>query len=260
MKKNKDLKKVYTEVFKKGYENVYTSFKISSKPTDEIMEVLKESTWKGKDVLDVGCGEGQFAYLAARKGACIIGLDYIPEAIETAKSRYNHKNLEYKVGDAEKIEGLYDVIVSIGTLEHMTNPEEVLEIFKKHLKPKGKIIITSPNWTNPRGYVLMTLFHLFDAPITLADLHYLTPMNFKKWAKKMRMSIKWRTFDHSWGNGDKMIKDFDRRITNVLRDAKLPNKKKNIQALIDWLKEYVVPEQNEMPHTGALGIYIFSKK
>lgn len=61
----------------------------------------------------------------------------------------------------------------------------------------SKIILTNPNWANLRGRILMTLQYPFDAPITLADLHYLTPVTHTKWAKKLKMDLKWKTFDRS---------------------------------------------------------------
>ena len=128
------------------------------------------------------------------------------------------------------------------------------------MKPKGKIIITTPNWTNPRGYVLMTLLHLFDAPITLADLHYLTPIDHEKWAKKLDMKIKWRTIEKSWGHGEVLIKDFKRRIPNVLSEAGLPKKEKNIASLIKWLENNVLKLDNSLPQSGAVGLYVYSKK
>ena len=131
---------------------------------------------------------------------------------------------------------------------------------KKHLTPNGKIIITSPNWTNPRGYILMTLFLLFDSPITLADLHYQTPIDFQNYANKLKMNLKWRTIDKSWAHGEILITDFQRRIPNVLRDSKLPNKPKNIQNLINWIKNNVIPFDNSLKHSGATGLYVFSFK
>ena len=106
----------------------------------------------------------------------------------------------------------------------------------------------------------MTLLHLFDAPITLADLHYLTPIDHEKWAKKLDMKIKWRTIEKSWGHGEVLIKDFKRRIPNVLSDAGLPKKEKNIASLIKWLENNVLKLDNSLPQSGAVGLYVYSKK
>ncbi len=261
-KNNKNLQGIYKEIFKKGYEKTYTTVYTDKvlkgiSLTNEMTEVLKESNWKGKKVIDVGCGTGMFAYAVAQKGGIVTGMDYIPEAIQVASSTYSHSNLKYVVGDARSVSGKYDVIVSLGTLEHLDDPLLVLKNFKRHLAPGGKIIITCPNWMNPRGYVLQTLLHLFDAPITLADLHYLTPLEFEAFSRKMKMKMNWRTFDHDWAHGERLITDFRKRLPNVLRDAKLPNKQKNIDEFIKWLENHVLAFDHTSGFSGATGIYIF---
>ena len=259
MRKNRTLRKFYDKVYIKGEKKHFTTYRESS-PTSEINEVLKQISWKSKTVLDVGCGTGFFAYNIAKRGARVLGIDFSEEAIEIANSKYSHKNLEFKSIDVGKIKEKFDVIVSNGTLEHMDNPLNTLKLFKKHLNPNGKIIITSPNWTNPRGYILLTLLYLFKAPITLVDLHYFTPIDFQNFAKKLRMKLTWKTFDRSWGHGDVLIKDFEKRLPNVLHDANLPNNKDQINYFIKWIKSNIISFNNDLPHSGATGLYIFSKK
>jgi len=258
--KNQNLKKFYNDVFTKGEEKHFTSFLMTGISTSEAKEVLKEMKWSGKKIIDIGCGTGYFAYLAAKKGAFVQAIDYADKAITCAKKKYRHKNLKYSVMNAFEIKEKFDIITSLGTLEHMDNPYFALKFYKSLLRKNGKIIITTPNWSNPRGYVLMTLYYLFSAPITLADLNYLTPINHKKWAQKLNMSLKWRTIEKSWSHGEILIKDFQRRIPRVLHDSKLPNRKKNVSNLIKWLKDYVLPLKNSLPHSGAVGLYVYSKK
>jgi ubiquinone biosynthesis O-methyltransferase len=258
--KNKDLKNFYQKVYVKGEEKHYTDFVTKNKISSEPYEIFKESNWKNKKVLDVGCGTGFFAFHAAKKGAKVLGIDYAEEGINIAKKKYKHKNLKFEKLDAKEIKEKFDIIVLIGVLEHMDEPFEILRLLKSKLNPKGKIIVTTPNWTNPRGYILMTLKLLFNAPITLADLHYLTPAEHIKWAKNLRMNLKWRTIEKSWAHGKDLILDFERRIPNVLRDAKLPKNKKNISKLLEWLKQDVITFDNSLPNSGAVGLYIYSKK
>ena len=106
----------------------------------------------------------------------------------------------------------------------------------------------------------MISIHLFNAPITLADLHYQTPVDFQNYAKKLSMSLKWRTIDRSWAHGEILIRDFQRRLPNVLRDAKLPKNSKNIENFLNWLKVNVTSFDNTLPHSGATGLYVFSLK
>ena len=261
MTKNKELETFYQDVYLKGEKKHFTPFVTKGTTSSEAKEIIQEISWKSKTVLDVGCGTGNFSYEVVKKGAkYVLGIDYADQAIKIAKKKYKHSKLEFKKMNANNIKEKFDVIVSIGTLEHMDNPYQMLKIFKKHLKPNGKIIITSPNWTNPRGHMLMILYFLFDAPITLADLHYLTPRNFEEWSKKLNMNLKWHTFERSWAHGEILVKDFQRRIPNILRDMKIPIKKSRINDLIKWIKRDVVGFDNSLEHSGAIGLYTLSNK
>lgn len=265
--KNKDLIKFYDSVYKKGEEKHYTKllFKKNKEhkdilPIDE-HEVLHSWNWKGKTVLDVGCGTGLMAYEIAKAGAKkVVGIDFSSDGIAMAKSTFTHPTLEYRVENVNNHKGLYDAVISLGTLEHMDNPEQTLKLFKKHLKPQGIILITSPNWSNPRGYILQTLRFLFDAPITLADLHYLTPIEFKTWAKRLKMRLRWKTFDFEWAQGAKLLKDFERRLPNVLRDIKITGKENEISKFIEWIEQHILTLRHDAPWSGATGLYIFKPK
>ncbi|AJA92882.1 hypothetical protein A7X95_06040 [Candidatus Nitrosopelagicus brevis] len=252
MNQNIKLKKIYDKTFKK---------KNRVRETDEFKEVLKIDQWTGKTILDVGCGTGKLAYMIAKKGGKVKGIDYSTTAIETALSKYSHPNLSYeKVDVSKKISGKYDVIISIGTLEHMDQPYTMLKKFKSHLKPRGKIILTSPNWANPRGFILMTLWALFDAPITLADLHYLTPVDFIKWAEQLELKLNWKTIEHSWGGGDKLIADLKQRLPKVFKDMKMNVKQQKIDLFLKWINQRVVPITQLSEEGGAIGIYVLSKR
>ena len=259
MKNNEELAQFYNKVYVKGEKKHFT-IKRESASLSEIKEVLKQVSWKGKKVLDVGCGTGLFAFNAAKKGAIVLGIDFSTEAIQIAQSQYVHKNLKFEATDVNKIKDKFDVIVSNGTLEHMDNPLKTLRLFKKHLTKNGCIITTSPNWSNPRGYMLMPLLFLFDAPITLADLHYFTPIDFENFSKKLEMYLSWKTFDNSWSHGDILIEDFKKRLPNVLHDSNLPNNKKKINLLIKWIQNNINKLNHDLPHSGATGLYVLSFK
>ena len=260
MEKNKTFEKLYNDIFSKGEKKTFTQ-RGNSEEILEIKNVLSQVSWKGKRTIDVGCGAGHFAYVMAKKGANVIGIDFSKVAIKIAQEKYKHKNLSFEHTNLEKgINGKFDVIVSRGTIEHQDDPFKVLQNFKKHLNTNGKIILTVPNWTNPRGYILMSLYFLFQAPITLADLHYFTPITFLSWAKKLNMGLKWKTYDKKWASGEILLKDFSHRLPNVLRDGGLPMRKKNIKNLLEWLETKIIPLKHKLDLDGAMAIYVLTKK
>lgn len=260
MTKNKSLKTFYDSVYFKSEKKHYSNLLIMDDPLEMDNEILNSTNFKNKKVLDIGCGTGNFAYKAAKSGARVLGIDYSNEAINIAQKKYKNKNLEFMQFNAsDKLPGKYDIIVLVGTLEHMDNPLQVLKVCKKHLNKNGKIIATVPNWLNPRGYVLLTLYYILNAPITLADLHYLSPIDFEKWSKSLDMKLQWKTLNRSWGYGEVMIKDLKRRLPKVLSDVGI-NNKKNVDNLIKWIKQNAIIFNNELPHTGAIGLYVFTKR
>jgi len=216
----------------------------------------------GETVLDVGSGTGEFSYLLANAGAAsVTGIDFAENAVNEANRRYQHPHLRFETKNLFDMEGKFDVIVSLGTLEHMDDPLEGLQKMKSLLNDKGSIIVTVPNWLNPRGYVLLTLLFLFDAKITLADLHYLSPAHFEKWAKELDMRLTWQTVNHSWGSGETGIADLRDRLPKVAQSSNLAISEEGIRDLSDWLEQNAIGFYEEPGLiTGAIGVFHLQKK
>ena len=265
--KNKDLAAFYDRVYKKGERKHYTSLRLSGDKAPPAKDaVLKEIAWRGKTVLDAGCGAGELAYLIAKKGAVhVFGIDFSSNAIQVAKTTYKAPNLEFIHTDIAEFSNLkiltgFDIICSLGTLEHVDRPLDALRKFKRMLNPGGSIIITCPNWINPRGYMLFMLKYLFDAKITLADIHYFTPLEFDMFAKKLSMNLSWRTVEQEWGHGEKCIRDFERRLPNVFRDLPVKVDQKRISSFLSWLESHMAAYEKDSRHGGAVGLYHLRKR
>lgn len=259
--KNKHLKEFYNRVYAHGERKHYTKLRLAGKKlAADRTAVLAELNWKGKTVLDVGCGTGETAFLIAKRGARrVFGIDYAPQAIAVAEATYKNPNLFFEVKNVMSVRERFDAAVIMGTLEHIDDPFGLLKKLKTLLNPGGSIIVTSPNWSNPRGYILLTLWFLFRARITLVDLHYFTPVEFIGWAKKLGMKLAWRTVDQAWSHGEKLVRDFERRLPNVARDSKLPTNQKRIHEFTKWIEGHITPLEKDQPHTGAIGVYHFRK-
>lgn len=104
---------------------------------------------KGKDVLDIACGEGYGSAMLARHARSVVGVDIADSAVEHARVTYGHvSGLEFKCGDAALIplgDDSVDVVVSFETIEHHDRHREMLSEIRRVLRPDGLLIISSPN-------------------------------------------------------------------------------------------------------------------
>ena len=254
----KDLHAFYEKAYSQDHKDVFTKY-INGVDTSETNKHLKGLwDWSGKRVLDLGCGLGVTAAQLAKLGAHVHGIDFSETAIREA-SKQDQPNLTFSVGSLDDIKNSYDVIISLGTIEHMEDPLNAMKVFSEHINQDGHLVLTCPNLTNVKGLVLLTLYFLHDLRITLSDLHFISPTDMKSWCEESGLNLeRWFSFDHSLGNGDLMLRDLKNRLPKVFAEVgEVPEKR--ISHLLKWLedtKEY----NEETALNGAMAMYILSKK
>ena len=107
----------------------------------------------GLDLLEVGCGQGKFSLHLATIGARVVGTDFSTKAIEIAhKRQLAQKSLaKFLVADAQSLpfaDKSFDLVVSCECLEHIPKPEKALAEMYRVLKPNGKLVLTTENYSN----------------------------------------------------------------------------------------------------------------
>jgi SAM-dependent methyltransferase len=100
--------------------------------------------FRGKRVLDAGCGNGRHAYYAARYGAEVWAVD-LGTAVEVAR-RNNAENgsvyvIQSDLYDLPFAAESFDFIYSNGVLHHLPDPEKAFQNLLGYLKPGGEIQI-----------------------------------------------------------------------------------------------------------------------
>jgi SAM-dependent methyltransferase len=97
--------------------------------------------------LDIGCGVGWALKYCAEKGMECYGFDISTKAIKLARRMLN-PDIKLMVADGEKLpfaDGSFDVVSSLGTLEHFTSPARGLVEIQRVTKKNGRILLVVPN-------------------------------------------------------------------------------------------------------------------
>ncbi len=124
---------------------------------------LYGSSLKGKKVLDVGCGPGEFLAALRGKGCEAWGVDFDRNAIVAAQKHFQLPNL-YAMSIEEFFEKAsvpqFDLITSFEVIEHVEDPMAFVKLMAGKLKSDGRIIISTPS----RERVLPNIYPLDFPP------------------------------------------------------------------------------------------------
>jgi len=99
----------------------------------------------GLRVVDMACGEGYGSDVLSQSAASVVGVDANPEAHEHAKARYTRPGLRFERDMIQTFAEPCDAIVFLQTIEHVSEPGELLEHFKRILANDGVAYISTPN-------------------------------------------------------------------------------------------------------------------
>ncbi len=138
---NGSLKKDNYEAWWASQPNVASD----KKSPDRILRLL--DTENGHQVLDVGCGGGDFITRATELGLVAVGVDFSRESLRISQSR---STASLKVmADAHALpfrEEVFDRVVCLGSLEHFEHPSKAASEMSRVLKgPSGKCLLFVPN-------------------------------------------------------------------------------------------------------------------
>lgn len=122
-----------------------------SGPYQHILNIIGgEPGFRGKRMLDVGCGPGRFAYECQERGANIKGVDSNHNAARLAKKYFNldiiPKPLKNAIEDGDLSAGGFETAFAFETIEHVRKPAEFLKTLHDLLEPGGMLYISTPNF------------------------------------------------------------------------------------------------------------------
>lgn len=144
-----------------------------------LMHTDCDTMFKDKDVLDIGCGAGgKSLYYLSLGAKSVTGIDVVEKYEKEAYALQDELGLsgfKFLVEDASKMsfeDNSFDTIVMNDAMEHVAQPDKVLEEVYRVLKPGGKLYVNFPPYNHPFGAHLSDVVgipwvHLFFSDKTL---------------------------------------------------------------------------------------------
>jgi 2-polyprenyl-3-methyl-5-hydroxy-6-metoxy-1,4-benzoquinol methylase len=110
-----------------------------------ILNVLRKFKKRGR-ILDVGCATGFLLDEARKDGWEPYGVELSKWAVEYAKRKFNLENIFLgSLKEAQYPDNYFDVVVMKDSIEHLTDPKEMLIAIRHVLKSDGILCVNTPN-------------------------------------------------------------------------------------------------------------------
>jgi SAM-dependent methyltransferase len=119
--------------------------------------------WKGKKVLEIGCGLGTDSINFARHGAELTVVDVSSESLALCKQRFEEFGLtaRFYQGNAEEIDTIvpveqYDLIYSFGVIHHTPSPDRVVEKIQQYMGPASELrLMVYSKWCWKTAWIVL---------------------------------------------------------------------------------------------------------
>lgn len=110
--------------------------------------------FRGKRLLDLGCGAGENSVYFAKRGALCVAVDYSPGMLEVALqlAAANSVHIQGHVMNAMALDfsdNTFDFVYASNLLHHLTEPKIAIREMHRVLKPGGKACFWDPLRHNP---------------------------------------------------------------------------------------------------------------
>ena len=140
--------------------------------------------YKG-NLLEIGAGTGAFASAMFKKGWEVTALE--PDAGSREKALLNYDITLHPIDTLQHLPNhKFDVITLWHVLEHVHDLTEYLQIFKRLLKPNGRLIIAVPNNDSFDANYYKSFWAAYDVP---RHLYHFTPHSMNLLSLKFGFKI-----------------------------------------------------------------------
>src|SRR5438067_4650160 len=121
--------------------------------------VAKFESFRGKDVVEIGCGVGTDGIEFARNGANYVGVDLTPNSVELTRERFEVFGVpgQFEVANAETglrfPDASVDHVYSFGVIHHSPTPENIVSEIYRILRKGGTFTVMLYNRRSINYYI-----------------------------------------------------------------------------------------------------------
>jgi SAM-dependent methyltransferase len=138
-----------------------------------LLRLVDFDAWRGRDVLDVGCGAGVEVVRFARAGARVVGVDTSAQAVGLTRTNVEQQGLRagLVVADGEQLpfpDASFDYVFAHGVVQYAASDRQVVTECHRVLRPGGTALFQVYNrisWLNLLSKVMKTPLEHEDAPV-----------------------------------------------------------------------------------------------
>ncbi|HTK29499.1 MAG TPA: class I SAM-dependent methyltransferase [Vicinamibacterales bacterium] len=140
-----------------------------------LLRLVDFDGYRGRSVLDIGCGAAVDLARFARGGADVTGVDLAPSAIALARANFEQQGLtgRFEVADGEQLpfpDAVFDLVYAHGVVQYTASPEQLVREARRVLKPGGTAIFQVYNrvsWLHALSKLMKVPLEHEDAPVLL---------------------------------------------------------------------------------------------
>jgi len=154
----------------------------------QLAMTLLRKTPRPHNIIDVGCGMGEFADSLEALGYSVSRIDGADHCVAYNRKRHHCDCVDLESGALPFADNVFDMAVSLDVIEHLWNTDHYLSEIQRVVKPFGHIILTTPNYNYIR-YRLWGVIGRFEQ-FTYNSRHkkFFTVRSFK-WVLEPRIKI-----------------------------------------------------------------------